>query len=82
MKEVDQVLDTIEGEKTKKKKKKHRESETNRSEFLEKTPKMNKSFNCFNLHPGQMSPIGLGMFGKDEAREEKLFNPCVLQLPG
>ena len=43
---------------------------------------MEKPFGCFNLHPGLMSPIGLGMFAKEDGREEKLFNPCVLQLPG
>lgn len=59
-----QIRDSVEGEKTKKKKKKHRDNEHNRNEFLEKTPKMEKSFSYVNLHPALISPIGLGMFGQ------------------
>jgi hypothetical protein len=70
-----------EAERTKKKKKKNKNNEHSRNEFLEKTPKLDKSFNYINLQPGLISPMGLGMFGKDDNREEKLFNPCVLQAP-
>ena len=43
---------------------------------------MEKSFSYINLHPSLISPIGLGMFGqRDENRDDKLFNPCVLQPP-
>ena len=74
--------DNMEGEKTKKKKKKHRDNEHNRNEFLERTPKMEKSFSYMNLHPSLISPIGLGMFGlREDNKDDRLFNPCVLQPP-
>jgi len=73
----------MEGEKTKKKKRKHRDNEHKRNEFLEKTPKMEKSFSYVNLHhPNLISPIGLGMFAqRDENKDDKPFNPCVLLPP-
>lgn len=42
---------------------------------------MEKSFSFVNLQAGLMSPIGLNVLSKDDGREDKLFQPCVMVPP-
>ena len=67
-------------EKTKKKRKKNRENDHLKTDILERTPKMEKNFSFVNLmHPNCLSPLVFSA-AKEEHREERHFNPCILQL--
>lgn len=66
-------------EKTKKKRKKIRE-DILKTDILEKTPKAEKNFSFANIQ-SCFSPGGIFSSVQKEDKEEKLFNPCVLQGP-
>lgn len=66
-----------EAERTKKKRKKIKESDIMKTDILERTPKMEKTFTFINLHPHCISPLVFSSHKKED-REEKLFNPCIL----
>lgn len=46
-----------------------------KTDILERTPKMEKTFTFINLHC--ISPLVFSSHKKDD-REERLFNPCIL----
>lgn len=48
-----------------------------KTDILERTPKMEKTFTFINLHPHCISPLVFSSHKKED-REEKLFNPCIL----
>lgn len=66
-----------EAERTKKKRKKLKESDIMKTDILERTPKTEKPFIFFNIHPHCISPLVFSSHKKED-REEKLFNPCIL----
>lgn len=42
---------------------------------------MEKTFSYANLQHGLMSPIGLNVLSRDDGRDERLFQPCVMVQP-
>jgi hypothetical protein len=49
-----------------------------KTDILERTPKMEKTFTFINLHPHCISPLVFSSHKKEDRGEEKLFNPCIL----
>lgn len=73
------IVEVHEAERTKKKRKKLKESDIMKTDILERTPKMEKTFTFINLHPHCISPLVFSSHKKED-REEKMFNPCILHL--
>ena len=66
MEEKSTALEVHDTERTKKKRKKIKDSDIMKTDILERTPKMEKTFNFINLHPHCISPLVFSSHKKED----------------
>jgi hypothetical protein len=66
MEEKSTALEVHDAERTKKKRKKIKDSDIMKTDILERTPKMEKTFTFINLHPHCISPLVFSSHKKED----------------